>query len=205
MRFLDFKSKFKEFPVFSIKQVRAIEPDFNSSRLTEWQEKGYIKKIIKGYYLFLDHKVTESTCYHIANQIYQPSYISLETAFYHYALIPETVYGFTSISSRKTEEYITEWGHFYYQKIKNNLFWGYKLEKIAGQQFLMAEPEKAILDFFYLKTHLRSEEQIRGLRFDEEVFCEIVDLAKLMSYLEEFKNKNLSRRITILLGLLNND
>ena len=50
MRFYEFKESLKDFVVFSINDIRKVDESFNNQRLSEWQEKGYIKKIIKGYY-----------------------------------------------------------------------------------------------------------------------------------------------------------
>ncbi len=52
MRFYEFKESLKDFVVFSINDIRKVDESFNNQRLSEWQEKGYIKKIIKGYYCF---------------------------------------------------------------------------------------------------------------------------------------------------------
>ena len=47
MKFLELKNELKDFPVFSLNDIRNIEPDFHRRRLNEWQNKGYIKN--KGY------------------------------------------------------------------------------------------------------------------------------------------------------------
>ncbi len=72
--------------MFSIADIRAAHGDFDRRRLSEWQKKGYIKKIVKGYYLFSEVNIDESMLSAIANKIYKPSYISFETAMSHYRL-----------------------------------------------------------------------------------------------------------------------
>lgn len=59
MRYLELKEHFKDFPVFSLSDIRKIEPDFHRRRLSEWKEKGYIKSIIKGSYIFSDQEPGE--------------------------------------------------------------------------------------------------------------------------------------------------
>ena len=39
---------------------------------------------------------------------------------------------------------------FFYFKIKKDYFWDYSLKKIRGTNVLIAEPEKALVDFLYL-------------------------------------------------------
>ena len=65
MNFVSFKNSLRDFPVFSIADIRAAYSGFDRRRLSEWQKKGYIKKIIKGYYLFSDVDIDESTLFAI--------------------------------------------------------------------------------------------------------------------------------------------
>ena len=86
MKFLELQSEFKDLPIFSLNDIKNIEPNFHRRRLNEWQDKGFIKKIIRGYYLFSDTPVDEEILFKISNQIYYPSYISLESALSYYNL-----------------------------------------------------------------------------------------------------------------------
>ena len=81
MNFVQFKNFLRDFPVFSIADIRAAHSGFDRRRLSEWQKKGHIKKIIKGYYLFSDLDIDESTLLAIANKIYKPSSQLLFTSF----------------------------------------------------------------------------------------------------------------------------
>lgn len=110
MKFLELKNELKDFPIFSLNEIRNIDPNFYRSRLNEWQDKGYIKKVIRGYYIFSDLQPREENLYKIANRIYLPSYVSLESALSYYHLIPESVYGITSISTRRTNSFKTSIG-----------------------------------------------------------------------------------------------
>lgn len=52
MNYLRVKAEFGQYPLFSVSDLRGIEPRFDRRRLTEWQEKGYIKKLARGSYIF---------------------------------------------------------------------------------------------------------------------------------------------------------
>ena len=84
MQYLELEKSFKDFTVFSLTDIKRIHAGFHRRRLNEWQEKGYIKKIIKGYYISSDLEISENILFEIANRIYRPSYISLETALSYY-------------------------------------------------------------------------------------------------------------------------
>ena len=88
----------------------------------------------------------------IANQLYGPSYLSLEMALAHYELIPEAVMGMTSVVTGRSKRYITPIGWFTYQNIPESLF-GLGVRTENGH--LIATPEKALCDYLYTRSNLR--------------------------------------------------
>jgi predicted transcriptional regulator of viral defense system len=199
MNFISFKNSLRDFPVFSLADIRAAHGVFDRRRLSEWQKKGYVRKIIKGYYLFSDIDIDESTLLAIANKIYKPSYISLETAMSYYRLIPESIYMTTSASTRRTSMFETPLARFSYRTIKPALFFGYSLmpggTKIA---FL----EKALLDYFYLNPEVRTVDDFSSLRINKEEMLSQVTRERLTDYVQRFNHKRLSRKMKHFLGWL---
>ncbi|MDA3814788.1 MAG: hypothetical protein PF549_00265 [Patescibacteria group bacterium] len=203
MTYLELKDNLKDFVVFSINDILKIDHNFHKQRLSEWQKKGYVKKISKGFYFFTDLEINESALFIIANTIYQPSYISLEMALSYYNLIPEGVYLITSVTTKLTREHKSEVGHFIYRKIKPELMFGYKLVKYGNHVFKMAEIEKAILDYFYGNSRFKTENEFEELRFNKDIFLEQVDIEKLKRYLEQFENKELEKRVNNFIKFIN--
>jgi len=196
MKYIELKDRLKDMTVFSIKDIeKTSEGVFYRRRLNEWQEKDYIKKLVKGYYIFSDLKADDRTLYEIANRIYSPSYVSLETALSYYGLIPESVYLVTSVSTRKTNSFKTPVAAFGYQKVKNSLFFAYRIEEHNKKVFKIASPEKAVLDLFYLKPNLRNPDDFDSLRISHANFTEIIDKRRLFDYLKLYNNKRLSSAI----------
>jgi len=195
MVFLALQEKLKDFIVFNLNDIRKIDAGFDLRRLSEWQEKGYIKMIRRGHYAFAGLQMNESVIFLMANKIYAPSYVSLEMALSHYSLIPESVYGITSVATRKTNHFQSDYGEFMYRHIKPQLMFGYALIGYQGQTYKIAEVEKAILDYFYLNPHLSSELDFDGLRFNADEFSRQADRNKLSSYLNAFGNKSLTKRV----------
>lgn len=205
MIFLAFKDALKDFVSFNLNDIRKIDAGFDLRRLSEWQEKRFIKMIRRGYYVFSGLEINESVLFLMANKIYTPSYVSLEMALAHYNLIPEAVYGITSVSSRKTNHFKNDFGEFIYRHIKPQLMFGYKLISYNGQNFKIAEPEKAILDYLYLNAHLNTDDDFAGLRFNGEEFKEQTDKDKLKRYLVAFGNKRLEKRFNNFLKQITHD
>jgi len=203
MQYLEIKENLKNFIVFSIGDILKVDPVFHNQRLSEWQKKGYLKKVVKGYYIFSDQELNESALFVIANRIFDPSYVSLEMALSHYGLIPEGVYSVTSVTSRKTYTFASPLARFSYSKIKPELMFGYKLVEYKNQNFKIAEIEKAVLDYFYFNPKLESELDFQELRINREIFREEVDDKKLKKYLEAFQNRALEKRINRFMSYIN--
>lgn len=196
MHYIEFQKSFIPFTVFSLADIRQADPKFHRRRLNEWQEKGYIRKIIKGYYVFADKALDEKALFEIANRIYPPSYVSFEMALAYYGLIPESVYGITSASTRKTSNFKTPLGSFIYRTIRPRLYFGFDFLKNGEKSFKLASAEKALLDLFYIKAELRDAANFEGLRINREVFFKIMDKDKANSYLDVYRQPSLKRRIS---------
>ena len=202
MQYFELKQQLKDFTIFSLADVRKVEPSFYRSRLNEWQDKGYIKKLRRGYYIFSDLVLNEETLFLIANKLYRPSYVSLEMALSYHGLIPEGVYSITSIGSKKTISFKTPIAEFSYRKIKSSLLFGYKLEKKNGQGYKIADMEKAVLDYLYINPNIINEADFYEWRFNGDEFLGKADIKKLRKYAEAFKNKRFLARLEKLLTLI---
>ncbi|MBA7497591.1 hypothetical protein ES704_00319 [subsurface metagenome] len=195
MKFLELKDELNDFLIFSLNEIRVIDPNFHRRRLNEWQDKGYIKKVIRGYYIFSDLQLSEEILFKIANRIYLPSYVSLESALSYYHLIPESVYGITSISTRRTYHFKTSIGEFTFRTVKPKLFFGYNLMNYKEHYLKMASIEKVLLDYFYLHPDIETEQDFDSLRINKEMFFEQMDEKKLIGFLGRFNQKKLTGRI----------
>jgi len=202
MKYIEFQNKFRDYPIVNLADIKLIFPDFDHRRLYEWQKKGYIKKIINNYYVFSARELNEADFNFIANKLCEPSYLSMEYALSHYSLIPETVFWRTSVTSRKTKKISAPLGNFSYQKIKSDLFFGYKLVRINKTTFKIAEPEKALLDFLYLRKDVNTADDFYELRINKEVYKEKINQKKLQSYLKQFNSKKLFQKIIIFNNIL---
>lgn len=204
MNYINFQKELKELPIFSLSDLNKLNEKVYHHRLIEWQKKGLIERIANGVYKFSDVELNELKLFFIANKIYPPSYISLETSLSYYNLIPETVYNITSVTTKKTSRFNSKYGNFFYRKINTNLFWGYTLIQKGNLTIKIAEPEKAILDYFYLHPELSNLNSVSELRLKLDQIKEIINFEKLDKYLVLFNNKQLQKRIKLLLRLSEN-
>ncbi|MBI5555814.1 MAG: hypothetical protein HY920_08205 [Elusimicrobia bacterium] len=195
MRFLEFRQALQNFTIFSLSDIHSVDSEFHRRRLNNWQEKGYIRKVIRGYYIFTDVELDEFALFTLANKIYDPSYVSFESALSYYHLIPESVYGITSASTLVTRAFKTPIANFKYHSLKPGLFLGYELINHNGKYGKIAWREKAILDYFYINPDINSGDDFNKLRFNAELFQKEGDPDKLRALAERMGQKRLLRRI----------
>ena len=207
MQFLDFHHQLSAYPVFSLKDVRKVLPSCNRIQLDRWEKKGYLTKIRRGFYCFSDQKGDPNFLLYAASKLYAPSYISLETALKQYGLLPEEIFQVTSVSTKKMTHFETPIGNFRYRHMKPGLFWGYKIveSRPGNPGILLAEPEKAILDYLYVHPQLKTAHDFEGMRINVDEFRLHMNLETLQKYLDAFGQKQLSKRVTVFLTTILHD
>ncbi len=192
MIFEQFRKIFSDKQIVDLREIRVIFPQFDRRRLSEWQKKGYIQKVINGCYIFADIKIDELFLMRLANTIYPHSYISLETALGYYSLIPESVYQITSCSSRKTKIFDTQVASFSYRSISKKLFFGYLLKK-SSENILIASPEKTVLDWLYFRRTF-NEDDFYELRLNIDEYSNLISEKKIEKYLKVFQSDSLFQK-----------
>lgn len=180
------KLKFKEddiflFRPFDLQKFFNVSPNTASLFLNRNVKKGYLKKIRKGLYCFSDSNISE---FYIANKAYIPSYVSFEYALMYYNIISETVYGITSATSKTSKNFLIRNINYSYYRIKKEAFTGYIKKDFDGQISLIAEPEKALADYFYFVS-------IGKKALYDRLNLDNLEKNKLIQYAKLFKRKNL--------------
>ena len=166
--------------------IFSISPKTGSVFISRNLKSGLFSKLRNNYYMLKD---SHPSLYSIANKLYQPSYISLESALSHYSIIPEVVYAVTSVTTKPTREFKTPQSVFSYQRIKKGVFAGYSPVTIDGNVILLADPEKALADYLYFvdlkKTSLNDRLNLNGIH-----------KGKLLEFIRTFKRKSLLKKVT---------
>lgn len=135
------------------------------------QERKLIR-LKKGWYVVSKDVTGESYCPgSIANNMYGPSYVSLESALSYYGIIPEGVPTTFSVTSKKTQGYTNEIGRFEYNKVAKEYYpIGLSLLSTGKNcSFLIAEPEKALCDILYFLRgyRIQSKKAMREYLFSD--------------------------------------
>ena len=205
--FIQFKEALFKQGIFSVNHIRLLFPDFNTDNLLYWQKKGYLFRLRNKWYCFREFTTVTDFSFIVANTIYAPSYISHQEALLFYGLLPEHVVDSISSTTKKTASFNILNRTYKYYSISPKYFFGYDLKEmlIGGNRrnFLIADREKAILDFLYINDFYKLEQDISEIRFNEIVLEHDVDWKKMDIYLERFNNKALETRIRLIQKVYN--
>ncbi len=138
-------------------------------KVSKLLRRGDIIRIKKGYYVLgPDLRKTPGVCREIlGNQLYGPSYVSLEYALSRHQLIPERVEAVTSVTTQKPKFFATAVGNFSYQQVKKGYFSLGILSQALddGRGFLLAAPEKALADKVSFTRGLKGLDDLRAFLF----------------------------------------
>lgn len=156
-------------------------------RVTRLLREESIIRIKKGLYIFgPDYQKKPVSLELLANLIYSPSYISLEYAISKYGLIPERAFAITSICLSRSKSFKTPVGHFIYKKRPLSAYpIGIKHIEIPHEGgYLMAEPEKALVDLIYAESQIKNISEMKEYLF-ENMRMELSELKKMKKPLLE--------------------
>ncbi|MDR3244927.1 MAG: hypothetical protein LBT50_00660 [Prevotellaceae bacterium] len=152
-------------------------------KISELERKGLVIRIKRDLYV-VSQKVhnQEISSELVANHLYGPSYVSLESALAYYGLIPERVFVMRSVCMKLRKQYETSIGHFEYVKIPEKYYPIGVNQEIIDNSYsvLIATPEKALCDKIILTPHIRIQSVMAMHEYLEE------DLRFEMSVLNSF-------------------
>jgi len=179
-------TKIIKAPYFSKSDVLLNDRNLLDYQLSLWVKKGNLLRLKNGLYAFAKDK-EKIKGEEVAAFIYEPSYLSMESALAWYGFIPEMVYAYVSVTARINRTFSNDFGTFLYRHIQPALFWGYTETKTEYGHYLMAEPEKALLDYLYLNlSKISNENDFANIRLNMEAIKEKIDSEKFLKYLSAF-------------------
>lgn len=151
MRYDEFRKRI-DWPVFTQNQA--------GIPLHRWVKAGKLIRLKRELYLFADREVDEFT---IGCLAYQPSYVSLESALNIYGIIPDVPMSTTLVTQTTTRKHTMLGRRYSYSKIALPLYWGFTAKADSNDSRLtyqIADPEKALLDWIYIRK-VKSLEELR--------------------------------------------
>lgn len=158
---------------------------------------GEILSIRRGLYcLAPEFQKKRVSFYSLAERVYGPSYISMETALSYHGWIPEAVYICTCASFGNSKEFTTPLGAFDYKRVPQHTFF-LGIERCSDENdnvFFMASPAKALADYLYIHqlNWTGTNEPIGSLRIDEGEMSRVT-AEELTELLDNYSNGRVKR------------
>ena len=183
----------REMSIFSVRdfvRIFKVLPKTARAFLSYHSTDGVFRRVKMGIYVLPSNPPTK---FELANYLYRPSYISFESALSYYGIIPETVYSVTSATTKSTKDFNFLNLDYRYHKIKKELFFGFVPVKIRSRIILIADREKAVLDYLYLLSLKRQP-------VNERLNLNKIDKKKFGRYINYFKKR--IRKIDTLINIV---
>lgn len=129
---------------------------------------GFLVRLSKGKYATWARR---PETFELANFLYAPSYVSLESALNFHGILIQTPYRVSSVTPLRGRTIAVSGQEFAYVHLSHELYYGF----VRKGTFVIATKEKALLDTLYLAS--------KGLRAIERSDLDLSDLdqAKLLS------------------------
>ena len=175
-------------------------------KITKLLAGGAIVRIKKGLYCFGEGLRREPISREqVANLIYGPSYVSLDYALSYHGLIPERVEAVTSVTTRRSRNFETPLGSFSYRMLHEARYvTGAILEVIGKTTFLIATPEKALVDKIWTDRRFSGSRMsdfgaylLDDLRIDEGALSRLIE-SRLESIALAYDSAKINRLVRCL-------
>ncbi len=183
------------FDLASVVQLTGLPGESFAVQLHRWCKAGKLLPLRRGMYAFAErYRRMPINTARLANELYAPSYLSTHWALAFYGLIPEKVVTYTSVTPRVPRTFVNAFGTFAYRHLKPAAFFGYRRAVIDGASVLLAEPEKALLDFWHLAPGRWDLARMTEMRFQN---FELVQPARLASYADRCVSPRLTAAVRV--------
>ena len=149
--------------------------------LEKFTRDGFFARLKRGLYTLKTDPPAEEE---IANFLYRPSYLSFEYALAKYNVIPEMAYSITSATTKPTRIFQALERTFTYLTIKREAFLGYIPVKQGKKTILLADLEKALVDYLYFVS-------LGKKSINDRLNLTPVDKHKAFQYAEHFQRPGL--------------
>ena len=143
---------------------------YPNNKISSLADEGFLIRLKKGLYA-VPQEITGAALnkYVVSNNIYGPSYISYQSALYHYGLIPEATVATTAVTFKRSKTFSTPIGIFKYLHVPSAYYSiGFTIASDAGITYGIALKEKAVCDLIVLNRGQKLQSKKAMAAFLEE-------------------------------------
>jgi DNA-binding Lrp family transcriptional regulator len=116
--------------------------------LRRYEARGLVERVSTKIYI--NHLNQQFSPRDLVNVLRPESYISLESALVDRGITSQSPSVLTCVTPGYPQSFRTKSVGIVYRKMSPDLYWGYEKKATRYNKYLIAEPEKALLDWIYL-------------------------------------------------------
>jgi predicted transcriptional regulator of viral defense system len=180
--------------LFSIKTLEDILEFPKKSSFFSWLdrlvENKVLDKLERGKFVLSE---TDVNSFKLANFLYSPSYVSLESALNFYGILSQFPVEQTSVTVKKSKQKTVQGKLFSYAHVKKEIYWGYR----KLDDYLIATPEKAMIDLFYLESKGLKRASIEEWELSNVDKKKLVEFSKVSSF-----NNWVTKQVNKVIGII---
>ncbi len=118
-------------------------------------KRGWLVRVKRGLYVVISDitslAANNISMLRISNALNNQSYISLSSAFFYYGLVDQLLQSVTAITNARARQYHFQGFAFSFSKVQDDFYFGFSEKRVEGKLVKIADLEKVVLDFLYLK------------------------------------------------------
>lgn len=146
--------------------------------LHRYESKGLVERVAPKIYVNQFNQQFSS--HDLTNVLRRQSYISLESALVERGIISQNPSSLLCVTLERPQSFNSQSISIIYRRISPDLYWGFEEKTTRYNKYLIAEPEKALLDWIYLA---RQEGLPTPL---DEFHLQFLSASKLRAYARQF-------------------
>ena len=158
------------------KILQVEDANYSHVQASRLVKEGIIERVKRGWYVLASNRPSE---FELANSFYAPSYVSLESALNFYGILVQSPQEVTSVTTNLAKKIDAGGKRYSYAHLDQKYYSGYE----RGDGFLIASPEKALIDTMFFVALGRGSLSI------EELNLQSVDKAKVKEIASKITNK----------------
>ena len=146
--------------------------------LRRQEERGLVEHL--GKKIFINRLVLDFSGRELINILRPETYLSLETVLRDSGVSTQTPTSLTCVTPGRPGEFRAKSVSIVFRRLSKNLFWGFQGKRTRYGTYNVADPEKALLDWVYLRRQEGSTVNT------DELNLQRLDRGKLLQYAANF-------------------
>jgi predicted transcriptional regulator of viral defense system len=146
--------------------------------LRRQEKRGLVERVTRKIYI--NKLASGFNVRDLATEVSSESYVSLESALNEWGISSQSQIALTCVSPRQISSIKIRNAEIKFRTLKKSLFWGFEEKKTRYNTYKLAEREKALLDWIYLRRKDGLSVELDEFQFQN------ISRSKLLRYAKQY-------------------